>query len=393
MVVLQPKTLSAAILPFSIIVLVAPLLHGQCQPLSQNSSPKKNIAAPPEFFDPPQFTVAGVTDASTPGGHGSDTVVRTKEALAKDTASLRANARPAASSLSESEQSLRAALAHDPNNAALHHALGDFEENAGNPLQAVREYQRAAELNPSEPNLFDWGTELLLHRAFEPATEVFTRGNQLFPTSIRMLMGMGVALYDRGAYDQAAQRLCQASDLNPADPKPYLFMGKIQAVELAPPEGIGERLARFARLQPENALANYYYGVSVWQQRRGPNDAEASARAESLLQKAVGLDPKLAPAYLQLGILSAEQKDWRQAVVFYQEATKADPQLAEAHYRLAQAYRQTGEKQKAEQELQLHAQIKKKSEEQAERERREIREFVYTLRSESSATPPTQPKP
>ena len=67
--------------------------------------------------------------------------------------------------------------------ADLHHLLGDIEEKAGNPLDAVREYQRAAELNPSESNFFDWGAELLLHRAIEPAIEVFGKGNQLFPQS------------------------------------------------------------------------------------------------------------------------------------------------------------------------------------------------------------------
>ncbi len=34
----------------------------------------------PEFFDEPQFTVAGVSDTTNFGGHGSDTVVRTTEA-------------------------------------------------------------------------------------------------------------------------------------------------------------------------------------------------------------------------------------------------------------------------------------------------------------------------
>jgi len=206
-----------------------------------------------------------------------------------------------------------------------------------------------------------------------------------------MLIGLGVALYNRGAYDSAAQRLCEASDLRPTDPNPYLFMGKIQAVEIGQPEGMGERLERFARLQPENALANYYYAVSVWQQRNGPEDAETSVRVEGLLEKAVHLDPKLAPAYLQLGVLYAERKDWQRAILSYREATAANPQLEEAHYRLAQAYRQTGAKMKAQQELELHAQIKREAAEQAERERREIREFVYTLRDRSPGTPPEKP--
>jgi tetratricopeptide (TPR) repeat protein len=139
--------------------------------------------------------------------------------------------------------------------------LGDIEEKSGNP-SAVRQYQRAAELDPSEPYFFDWGSELLLHRAVEPAIEVFNKGNRSFPRSARMLVALGVAWYSNGSYDQAAQRLCEASDLNPGDPKAYLFLGKIQSVETMQSECSTERLARFMRLQPENALA-YYYAVNL----------------------------------------------------------------------------------------------------------------------------------
>ena len=94
---------------------------------------------------------------------------------------------------------------------------GSTDKDArGDPLQTVREYQRAAETNPSESNFFNWGAELLLHRAIEPAIEVFTRGNRLFPQSSRMLVGLGVAWYASGSNEHAAQRLCEASDLNPA---------------------------------------------------------------------------------------------------------------------------------------------------------------------------------
>jgi hypothetical protein len=46
-------------------------------------------SAKPQFFDEPTFIVAGVTDPSLSGGHGSDPVLRSAEALAKSTASLR----------------------------------------------------------------------------------------------------------------------------------------------------------------------------------------------------------------------------------------------------------------------------------------------------------------
>jgi len=389
------------------VALAAPrVVQGQCQPVagsnkSQASEPHssssgkpgtgKQSAATPEFYDEPQFTVAGVTDASNPGGHGSDTMLRTTEALTRETVLLKKES-PASSqpgSLNAvTEKSLREAVEHDPGNAGLHHSLADAEEKLGNPLEAAREYQRSAELDPSEPNLFDWGAQLLLHRALEPATEVFARGNRLFPRSVRILVGLGVAWYARGSYDQAARRLYEASDLNPDDPNPYLFLGKMLVTDAAPSEGSVERLARFARLQPENALANYYYALSLWKRRKGPEDTENLAQVESLLQKAVHLDPKLGAGYLQLGILYSEGQDFPKAISAYQKAIEANPQLEEAHYRLAQAYRRTGERLKAQEELQLYEQISKETAQQVERERREIQQFVYTLRGQTSAPQP-----
>ena len=42
-----------------------------------------------EFADKPNFTVAGVTDWTAVGGHGSDATLRTSEALARETVTLK----------------------------------------------------------------------------------------------------------------------------------------------------------------------------------------------------------------------------------------------------------------------------------------------------------------
>jgi tetratricopeptide (TPR) repeat protein len=440
------------------------LESGKTSPLFSGSSGAEKA----QFFDEPKFAVAGVTEAMNPGGHGSDTILRTTEALTKETASLsasdvnkRARSRVASASSSgaASEESLRKETERDSGNfdanhglgklladegkagealpylerasqlnpadyenahelalayvdvgqyararsnvqillsrqdksvqkrAELHHLLGDVEEKLGNPLEAVREYQRAVDLDPSESNLFDWGAELLAHRAFEPAIEVFSKGNRLFPRSARMLSGLGVAFYALGSYDQADQRLCEASDVNLTDPNPYLFMGKMLSVEPTQSECVVERLQRFVRLQPENALANYYYAISLRRREESDHDKNA-ARTESLLENAVHLDPKFGEAYLQLGILYAEQGESAKAIAAYEKATEANPGLEEAHFRLAQAYSRTGEKTKAQAELQLYQQLAKKRADDAERQRHQIQQFVYTLRDRTSATTP-----
>jgi tetratricopeptide (TPR) repeat protein len=417
----------------------------------------------PEFLDEPHFTVAGVTDTTTMGGHGSSpTIIKNTESLVRDTASLakQSATKPiSASNDAVVETSLRKAVGQQPDSfaaneqlgkwlvdeerpldaiaylerasginpnddenryylalahfkmaeysyaqtelgsllkaeaggqekAEAHHLLGETDEKLGDLLEAVRELQRAAELDPSEPNLFDWGSELLLHSAAEPAVEVFTKGNRLFPQSVRMLTALGASLYVLGSPEKAAQRLCEASDLNPRDPDPYLFMGKMQATEAIPPGEIAERLERFAKLHPENALANYYYAVSLWKARNSAGDQGDLGQIELLLTKAAQLDPKLGDAYLQMGMVYAEEKDMAKAIASYQQAITATPDLAVAHYHLAQAYRQQGESVKAQAEMELYEKISKANADEVETERRQTQQFVYQLKQIVPAAQP-----
>jgi tetratricopeptide (TPR) repeat protein len=109
---------------------------------------------------------------------------------------------------------------------------------------------------------------------------------------------------------------------------------------------------------------------------------------ESLLQKAVHLDPRLGVAYLQLGVLYSERSQLPDAISAYEKAINADPRLEAAHYRLAQAYRQTGERSKAQEEIQLYQQVSKEAAQRAERERHDLQQFVYTLRDHTPAVKP-----
>ena len=353
----------------------------------------------PEFFDEPQFTVAGVASATNSGGHGSDNVLRNSESLVKATVALgrESSAIPDSAETGKLKQErthLQGQLFPDDaqvllqdqatreRQAELHHQLAQIDEKVGDPLAAVHEYQRAAELAASETNLFDWASELLVHRALEPATEVFTRGNRLYPGSARMLIGLGVSWYARGSYDRAAEDLGRASDLAPGDETPYLFMGRMQSEEAAPAREILERLARFERLQPGNAWAHYYHAVGLWKSKQaaGALDEAGVKQIEKLLLKAVELDPKLAAAHLQLGIIYAQLGDSPRAVAAYEKAIEASPEMEEAHYRLALALRRTGDTVRAQKELEIHEKLAERSKEEAERERNEIPQFVIGLR-------------
>jgi tetratricopeptide (TPR) repeat protein len=347
---------------------------------AEAATSEKDNAETVEFSDEIHFNVAGVSDPSNLGGHGSDTVQRTKETLAKETASLNRE-----TTIQPNDN------AHPTEDAANTHVrLAEAAERDGRPLDAVREYQQAAELQPNESHIFAWGADLLLHRAFEPAVEVFAKGHRLYPDSVRMLLGLSVATYDQGAIEQGKKLLLEACDLNPADPDPYLFLGKLQEAEKIEPPGWTERFKRFASAHAQNALAHYYYAVALDKQEPDSGDLGV---IESQLKRAVEIDPQLGAAYLELGILYSQRKDYPEAISAFQKAIEITPLPDEAHYRLAQVYGHVGEADKARKEIAWFKQISQQKNSEAEREGHKIQQFVYTLRSQSPSSPSPTSEP
>jgi tetratricopeptide (TPR) repeat protein len=404
-----------------------------------------------DFADRPNFTVAGITDWTAVGGHGSDASLRTSENLASATATLkqdrpivaaqtndiesmlRAAAMASAQSFTanrelgrfylqtgkyrEAELPLEVAYQIDPadrsneydlalvykevgdlkrarehvknllvkeSTADLHRLAGDVDERMDDPLAAEREYETAVRLDPSELNEFTWGAELLSHRAVWAAIEVFRKGTASYPQSARMLSALGAALFASAQYEEAAQRLCEASDLNPVDNEPYIFLGEIEMAAPTPLACAEQKLARFALEQPRNSRAQYYYAMAILKRQAVPAETLDIEHARSLLTTSVEINPKYGEGYLQLGILSESKKDYARAIDYFTRAIEANPQLADAHYRLGIAYGRVGAEAKAKQEFERHDEIKKVQAEATEQQRRDVKQFIVVLQGQPS---------
>jgi tetratricopeptide (TPR) repeat protein len=409
-----------------------------------------------EFADQPDFKIAGVTDWTAVGGHGSDAILRTSEALARETVALppdSSSGEGGVAGAGESEEQLRAAVTSTPGSYEANHRLGEFylrsgryheavrpleiaykiepanfgneyslalayekagdfvqarahlqnllvvkndadlrrlsgdvDEALGDPLAAVKEYEQAVRLDPSEQNYFAWGSELLLHRAVWQAQEVFDKGAAAYPKSARMLAALGAALFAGARYDDAALRLCDASDLNPTDPEPYIFLGKIGLAAPAPLPCVHSKLARFAQERPDDALANYFYAMAILKQGETSGEVQPVKQAQALLIKAVSIDPTCSDAYLQLGIIAFSRHNYEAAIGLYKSAIAANSQLGEAHYRLGVAYDRIGEADKARQEFQVHDVIEKEQAATIEQQRREIKQFLVVLQGKPESS-------
>jgi tetratricopeptide (TPR) repeat protein len=288
--------------------------------------------------------------------------------------------------LADARQAIQSLLEKN-NTGELHNLLGQIEEKDGKYVQAVTEFETAAHMDPSDDNLFDWGCELLLHRTYEPAIDVFQQAAQRYPNSPRLLIGLGLALYSRGKYDEAVKALLAAADLNPSDPRCYTILSRAYDSSPKQAEDVIQRFRRYSELQPGNALAQYDYAMSLWKGKRAEDSTLDLHLVESLLQKAIALDNSLPEAHVQLGNLYADQHEYAKSIPLYVRALELNPNLSDAHYRLGQDYVHTGQKDQAQKEFEVYQKLRAQHLAEVDKERAEIQQFVYAEKSASSTKP------
>ena len=268
--------------------------------------------------------------------------------------------------------------------AELYNLAGEVDERSGNYIAAAQEYQQAAYMDPSEQNIFGWGSEFLIHHTWNAAIEVFGQGVSRYPKSVPLTVGLGLAYYWHEDYDQAVKTLMRATDLNPSDPRPYYFLSHAFQRSQGEAGEVSARFRRFEDLQPLNPHAAYYYAMTLVKSHKLASSGPALDQAESLLRKAVRIDPSYVRAYLLLGNLHSQEHQYAKAVPEYQRALELNPNLPDTYYHLGQAYAQLGKNDLAQKEFRLHQKVYAHHLAENDRERSQTLKFVYAERGKGS---------
>jgi tetratricopeptide (TPR) repeat protein len=273
------------------------------------------------------------------------------------------------------------------NTGELHNLLGQVEEKDRQFVAAVNEFETASHMDPSEDNLFDWGSELLLHRTYEPAIDVFRAASQRYPKSPRLLIGLGMSLYARGLYEDAIKALLSAADLDPSDGRCYLFLSKAYQSSPGQADDVIQRFQRYAELEPDNALAQYYYAMSLWKGKQADGSTPNTQEVESRLKRSIALDDAMPDAHLQLGNLYADEHKYAESIPEYTRALSLNPDLPNAHYRLGTDYVHMGEKDQAQAEFTVYQKLRAQHLADVDKERAEVQQFIYSSKSGASTKP------
>lgn len=231
----------------------------------------------------------------------------------------------------------------------LHSLLGRALTKDKDFQGAATQYQAAATMELTEIRVFEFGTSLMKIN-FGAATEVLQYGVDTYPSSVKMHVALALAFYAQDRSEEGARLLCAASELDPADVLPMEVLADTKIVPKSSQPEAERRLNELRLHHPGDGLLLFDYAMV----KSGRWSGDKTARLPeltALLQKSLTLDPKLAKAHSELALVYEQEGNYLGEIAELKQAVRLTPDQEQFHYRLAFAYRATGDLPHSKEEL------------------------------------------
>jgi tetratricopeptide (TPR) repeat protein len=223
-----------------------------------------------------------------------------------------------------------------------------------NPARAVEEAQLALDLDPRQESLHLHLAQIFLSRNTpQPAFEILSEAQELFPDSLLVRLGKGLALKELLRYDEAEKELLEClrrqSDLTLA----FDALGSVYLSSKRFEDGL-QAAERYRQDNPNDFRGYYYVAAFRDGLKLDPPETEA------LLRRAIRMQPEFAAAHALLGKVLLDGERAQEAVRSLEEAIRLRPDYSPPHYHLAMAYRRLGRLDDAERASRLFSELKDK---------------------------------
>lgn len=240
----------------------------------------------------------------------------------------------------------------------LHNLLARIATAKKDYRGAAVEYQVAATMDPTENNIFNFGTALF-RLDYASATEILRYGLGKFPNSIKLRVALATALYAQGSSQEGATLLCEAGELAPSDPHPMEVLADTELVPLSILPRAVNLMENLRRQYPDDGLILYDYIMVKSKRWSGDTTALPEDFIHSLTL-ALTLNPKIPQAYYSLALAYDLKKLYSKEIAALRHAVELDPDKEQYHYRLAFAYRASGNMRGFRDELKKYQQLHEK---------------------------------
>jgi len=173
------------------------------------------------------------------------------------------------------------------------------------------------------------------------ATEVYEKGQTLFPERPEFLLGLGVIQEMQAKFEATIPTYEEVVRKFPRYLGGYLFLAGAYLKASRTAEAARAATQALA-LDSRSALAECFLAEAAW--KTPGQEKEATAR----IQKALQLDPTLPEALVLAAKIELKRDDPQQAVYYLKKATAEQPRMASAFYVLGQTYRRLSQTRDAE---------------------------------------------
>ena len=262
-----------------------------------------------------------------------------------------------ANQFAESEKLVQELLDAGHQSGEIYQLLGWCREEQRHHQDAVRAFQEAIKLEPTNVTSYlDLGKILLTERRLVPALELTKRTANAFPESSHVFVLKGSVELAAALFTDAVDSFSRALQLDPSSADASIGLARAQ---------FGSGMTQQAETTLERAIANFPNKAplelelaQLLLKQAETGDEGAGARAEQLLKSAVALDDTLAEAHYQLGELELARGQAQRALIHLEKAAKLNPTSAKTHFALSRAFRRLGRNEEAAKQAALYDKLK-----------------------------------
>ena len=253
------------------------------------------------------------------------------------------------------------AVAQHPENAAFHHMRGKCHFMLNEFDKAVADLQTAARLTPQDYDVsYTLALAYLKLNKKPAALEIFNRMIAQLGNRPQLRIVIGRAYRQTGFLEDAIDEFKKAIAIDPKFPRAHYYLGLTYLLKDGAAR-ISDAEAEFkleVAANPEEFFANYYLGVVSTIQRKWDIAIE-------LLTRATRLQPNNPDPYFYLGQAYQGVQKHHEAIEMFKKSIALNPdlkhndyQVTNVHFRLGQALLKVGQKDEAQKELKIAADLK-----------------------------------
>jgi tetratricopeptide (TPR) repeat protein len=231
---------------------------------------------------------------------------------------------------------------------AWHVLASKAYDGLNDPSRAVAEAEAALRIDPRhEAAHVQLGYIFLSRNTPAAAVDIFTEAEQIFPQSLVVRMGKGLALKELQRYDEAEKALAACW------PHPVAFDALATVlVQRGKFAQVKELSARFIQTAPEDYRGYYFLAAA--------KDGLQEKDARETVQQSLERKADFAASHALLGKIQLRDGQLESAVLSFGQAIRHRPDLVQAHLQLAQAYQKLGREADSAREFAIVRELREK---------------------------------